>query len=85
MANHKSALKRVRSSEKKRIRNQYQHKSLRTFVKQLIMLKDPKEAQERLPDVISRVDKLVKRRVIPKNRGSRIKARVAKRVNQIAR
>ena len=29
MANHKSALKRIRSNELKRVRNRYQHKSTR--------------------------------------------------------
>ena len=37
MANHKSALKRIRSSETKKLRNKYQHKSTKSFVKKLEM------------------------------------------------
>ena len=33
MANHKSAEKRIRANEKKRVRNRYQHKSTRTVIK----------------------------------------------------
>ncbi|WP_373497517.1 30S ribosomal protein S20, partial [Aquiflexum sp.] len=35
MANHKSALKRIRANEAKRLRNRYQHKTTRTFIKRL--------------------------------------------------
>ena len=35
MANHKSAIKRIRSSETKKLRNKYQHKSTRTVIKKL--------------------------------------------------
>ncbi|MCR9226887.1 MAG: 30S ribosomal protein S20, partial [Flavobacteriaceae bacterium] len=35
MANHKSALKRIRNSETKRLRNRYQHKTARNAMKKL--------------------------------------------------
>ena len=35
MANHKSALKRIRSNEAKRLRNKYQHKTTRNVIKKL--------------------------------------------------
>ena len=35
MAHHKSALKRIRSDEKKRDRNRYQHKTARNAVRKL--------------------------------------------------
>jgi len=35
MANHKSALKRIRQSEKRRVRNRYYHKTARTAMKVL--------------------------------------------------
>ena len=35
MANHKSAIKRIRSSETKKLRNKYQHKSTRSAIKKL--------------------------------------------------
>ena len=39
MANHKSALKRIRSNEAKRLRNKYQHKTTRNAIKKLRELK----------------------------------------------
>lgn len=64
MANHKSALKRIRSNEAKRLRNRYQHKTARTFIKRLKESTDKTEAQELLGKVISMIDKLAKNNII---------------------
>jgi len=80
MANHKSALKRIRSSEKKRIRNRYYHKTARNAVRQLRTLESKAEAQELLPSVISMLDKLAKNNVIHKNKASNLKSKLSKHV-----
>ena len=49
MAHHKSALKRIRSDEKKRDRNRYQHKTARNAVRKLRASTDVKEASTMLP------------------------------------
>ena len=77
MANHKSALKRVRSDEKKRDRNRYQHKTTRNAVRKLRGSTDSKEATEMLPKVSSMLDKLAKNNVIHKNKASNLKASLA--------
>ena len=46
MANHKSALKRIRSNESKRVLNKYQHKTTRNAIKKLRETTDKKEAQK---------------------------------------
>ena len=46
MAHHKSAKKRIRSNESKRLRNKYQHKTARTFVRRLLSTKEKAEAEE---------------------------------------
>ena len=51
MANHKSALKRIRSDKAKYLRNRYQTKSTRTFIKQLRSTTDKAEAEELLKKV----------------------------------
>lgn len=61
MANHKSALKRIRANEAKRLRNRYQAKTTRTFIKRLRNTEDKAEAQELLNQVNSMLDKLAKR------------------------
>ncbi len=40
MANHKSALKRIRSNEVRRVRNRYQHKTTRNAIKKLREITD---------------------------------------------
>ena len=80
MANHKSALKRIRSNEAKRLRNKYQHKSSRNAVRNLKALTDKKEAEELLPSVVSKLDKLVKNNIIHKNKASNLKSKLTKHV-----
>ena len=84
MANHKSALKRIRSNEAKRLRNKYQHKTARTYMKRLSALENRKEAEELLPTVVSMLDKLVKNNIIHKNKASNLKSKLSKKVNSLA-
>ncbi|KYG78451.1 MULTISPECIES: 30S ribosomal protein S20 [Roseivirga] len=83
MANHKSALKRIRSNEAKRLRNRYQHKTTRTFVKRLRNTTDKAEAQELLKKVIGMLDKLAKKNIIHKNKASNQKSKLTKLVNAL--
>ena len=80
MANHKSALKRLRANEKKRLRNRYQLVSTRTFVKKLKNTEDKAEAQELFKKVTSMLDRLAKKNIIHKNKASNNKSKLAKLV-----
>ena len=83
MANHKSAMKRIRSSEAKRLRNRYQAKTTRTYIKRLRNTTDKKEAEELLKTVSSMIDKLAKNNVIHKNKAANNKAKLTKFVNAL--
>lgn len=83
MANHKSALKRIRANEAKRLRNRYQAKTTRTFIKKLRNTDDKSEAQELLKQVTSMLDKLAKKNVIHKNNAANKKSKLTKLVNAI--
>ncbi len=83
MANHKSALKRIRSNEAKRLRNRYQHKTTRTYVKRLRETTDKAEAQKLLSEVISMVDKLAKKNIIHDNKASNLKSSLIRQVNAL--
>ncbi len=83
MANHKSALKRIRSNEAKRLRNRYQAKTTRTFVKKLRETKDKGEAQELFKKVASMLDRLAKKNVIHKNKAANNKSKLARLVNSL--
>jgi len=84
MANHKSALKRIRSNEKRRIRNKYYYKTTRNAVRKLRATTEAKEAAELLPTVSSMLDKLAKRNIIHKKKAANLKSKLAKHVNQLA-
>ena len=84
MANHKSALKRIRQSEKRRLRNRYYHKTARTAVKVLRNEENKAAATEQLPKVISLLDKIVKKNIIHKNKASNIKSKLMRKVLKAA-
>ncbi len=83
MAHHKSAKKRIRQDEKKRLHNRYYKKTTRTAIKKLREMSDQKEAAEFLPKVISMVDKLAKRKTWHKNRASNLKSKLTRFVNSL--
>ncbi len=82
MANHKSAKKRVRSDEAKRLRNRYQHKTARTAIKEL-RNSEKAEAEKLFPTVISKIDKLAKKNIIHKNKAANLKSDLALFVNTL--
>ncbi len=84
MANHKSALKRIRQNAVKRLRNRYYHKTARTAIKVLRNEEDKAKASEQLPKVISLVDRLVKKNIIHKNKAANLKSKLTKHVNKLA-
>jgi len=84
MANHKSALKRIRSNDAKRIKNRYHAKTMRNAVKKFRSLEDKNEATKQLPLVFAMIDKLAKRSVIHKNKAANLKSKLARKVNVMA-
>jgi len=80
MANHKSALKRIRSNESKRLRNKYQHKTTRNAIKKLRELTEKKDAETLFPTVVSMIDKLAKRNIIHANKAANLKSGLTKHV-----
>ena len=84
MANHKSAIKKIRSDEAKRLRNRHQHKTTRTFIKRLEKTTDKKEATELLKKVSGMIDKLAKRNIIHSKKAANQKSRLSKLVNSLS-
>jgi small subunit ribosomal protein S20 len=83
MANHKSALKRIRSNSVKRIRNRYQHKTTRTFLKRVRNAENKAEAVKLLNETFSMLDKMVKKSIIHKNKAANLKSSLSKHVNAL--
>ena len=83
MANHKSALKRIRRNEAVRLRNRYQHKTTRNAIKKLRSETDKKKAEEMLPGVVSMIDKLAKRNIIHANKAANLKSKLMKQIGSL--
>tara|TARA_B100001057_G_scaffold481654_1_gene555925 strand:- start:2777 stop:3028 length:252 start_codon:yes stop_codon:yes gene_type:complete len=83
MANHKSALKRIRSDEKKRERNRFQHKTTRNAIRDLKSLSKKKEAQKKFPLIISMIDKLAKKNIIHSNKAANLKSKLTKHITSL--
>jgi small subunit ribosomal protein S20 len=84
MANHKSAEKRHRQSEKRRLHNKYYARTTRNAVKALRNTTDKAAATALLPKVSSMLDKLAKINVIHKNKAANLKSSLALHVNKLA-
>lgn len=84
MANHKSALKRIRRNEVARLRNRYQHRTTRNAIKRLRNTEDIAVAKELLPSVVSMIDKLAKKNIIHKNKAGNLKSGLMKKINRLA-
>ena len=80
MANHKSAIKRIRSNETRHLRNKYQHKTTRNAIKDLREIEVKKDAEEKLSGIISMIDKLAKNNIIHNNKAANLKSNLTKHV-----
>ncbi|NAY93043.1 30S ribosomal protein S20 [Muricauda sp. JGD-17] len=80
MANHKSALKRIRRNEAVRLRNRYQHKTVRNAIKKLRNEEDKKAAEALLPTVVGMIDKLAKKNIIHNNKAANLKSKLMSKV-----
>jgi small subunit ribosomal protein S20 len=84
MANHKSAKKRFRQSEKRRLHNRYFARTTRNAVKALRNTTDKAAAVALLPKVSAMLDKLAKINVIHKNKAANLKSSLAIYINKLA-
>jgi len=79
MANHSATKKDSRQAAKRRDRNKYYGKTTRNAIRELKTSDDKKVYDEKLPDVVSMIDKLAKRGIIHKNKAANLKSKLAKR------
>lgn len=83
MANHKSSVKRIRQTAKRRLHNRYYAKTMRNAVRKLRATTELAAAAELLPKVQKMLDKLAKKNVIHKNKAANLKSGVALHVNSL--
>ena len=85
MPNHKSAEKRMRQNEKRRVINRNNRGRLRTGIKRLRAALDAGDraaVQELLPQTVSLIDKAVQKGALHRNAAARYKSRLTVRVNE---
>ena len=83
MANHASADKRARQSEKRRLHNKYYARTTRNAIKAIRNTTDKEAATALLPKVFSMLDKLSKINVIHANKASNLKSGIANHVSKL--
>lgn len=79
MANHKATKKDMRQAAKRRERNKFYGKTTRNAIRDF-RAAEGKEAADKLPSVVSMIDKLAKRGIIHKNKAANLKGKLAKKV-----
>tara|TARA_R110000868_G_scaffold36023_1_gene128317 strand:- start:153 stop:407 length:255 start_codon:yes stop_codon:yes gene_type:complete len=84
MANHKSALKRIRQTTKRNLQNKYYAKTTRNAIAGLRATEDKKEAEKALPKITSMIDRLAKKNIIHKNKASNLKSKLTLHVAALA-
>lgn len=88
MANTRSAIKRLRSAERRRLRNRVYRGQARTAVKKARHLMDTghlEEAREAVHAAVTALDMAAKKGIIHKNNAARRKSRLMQRLNQVER
>ena len=83
MANHKSAVKRIRQSKKRQLHNKYYAKTMRNAVRKLRAMTNKEEASALYPKVQKMLDKLAKTNIIHKNKASNLKSGLALHINKL--
>lgn len=84
MAHHKSALKRIRQNETRRLHNKYYAKTTRNAIRKLRSTSDKSVAEQLLKDVSTMLDRLAKQNIIHKNKAANNKSSLAKYVNSLS-
>jgi small subunit ribosomal protein S20 len=88
MANHFSALKRARQTEKRTVRNRANTSRLRSTLRDLresLAKGDKPAADQVFRQTVSALDKAVQKGVLHENTASRYKSRLSARLNAIAK
>ncbi len=83
MANHASAVKRMRQNETRRIRNKAVRSKVSTLVNKVLTSTDKEQANVVLKQAVSAIDKAAVKGKLHKNTAARKKARLTKHVNKL--
>lgn len=83
MAHHKSAIKRIRTNEKSRQRNNHYKSLMKSTLKSVLSTTEKAAAEDKMNKAISLLDKLASKGIIHKNKAANQKSRVNRHVNSL--
>jgi len=81
MAHHKSAIKRIRTSRKARLRNKHYRSIMKTAIKKVRLAESKEVAEANLNQAISILDRLASKGIIHKNNAANKKSKLTRLVN----
>ena len=83
MASHKSAKKRIRTSERRRITNKINDSKIKTLVKKTLASKDKNEIEKLYKEAVSFIDKNTTRGNLHRNTASRKKSTLSRHLKKV--
>lgn len=83
MPQHKSAIKRLRQSKKKRSHNRTRRSKMRTLVKNVLETTEKEQAEKNLKEAVGFIDKLTTKGIVHKNTAARKKSQLTNYVNKL--
>lgn len=83
MPQHKSAIKRVRQTEKRNTRNTTRRSKLRTLIKKVLTSTDKAQGEAAYKEAVAYIDKMSLKGIIHKNNAARKKSSLTKHVNNL--
>ena len=84
MANHKSAKKRTRTSERRRLINQMSESKIKSSLKKVVATTDKAEAEKLYKEAVALLDRSAVKGKIPKNNASRKKSALTRHLNKLS-
>ncbi len=83
MAQHKSSVKRIRSTARRTKRNVADKSTMKTLLKKVRSTTAKEGSETILKEAVSMLDKLAGKNVIHKNKASNLKSKLTKHVNKL--
>ena len=83
MANHKSSIKRIRQSEKRKIQNRYWAKTARNAVRRIRNMTDKAEAQAAYNKTSALLQRLGRKNIISKNKAANLCSSLSRHINKL--
>ncbi len=83
MPQHKSAVKRVRQSSKRRLANREKRSRMRTLTRNVLEATEKEQGQARLGDAVSYIDRLACKGLVHKNYAANKKSMLVRHVNNL--